>query len=73
MIMASKSTVNYLTGCIEAKVTAVKMRAEMIQPGTPASDRIADLLRELSRSLDEFGTRSVGIYNDAHLAQGVAE
>jgi hypothetical protein len=68
--LASKSTVHYLTGCIDAKITAVKMRAEMIEPGTPASDRVADLLRELSSALNDFDARSVAVLNDAVAYRG---
>jgi hypothetical protein len=66
--MASKSKLEHLAGQVDTKIEAIKMRAGFVQPGTPASDRLADLLRELSTALDDFGTRSVDIYNVAYQA-----
>lgn len=61
--MASASNLNYLTEAIDAKITAIKTRLEVVTPGSEQSDRAAQLLRELSSALTDFDTRSVDIYN----------
>lgn len=66
--MASKSKIDHLRGVVHTKLDAIDTRAGFVVPGTPASDRFADLLRELSVALDDFGTRSVDIYNAAYQA-----
>jgi hypothetical protein len=61
--MASKSNLTYLEGAVRDKVAAILSRSETLAAGTEASDRMADLLRNLSSMLTDYDTQSVDIYN----------
>jgi len=56
--MASKSTTTYLSTEVNDKLYAIRTRLNFIAAGTPESDRAADLLRELSATLDAVDERA---------------
>jgi hypothetical protein len=68
--MASKSKITHLAGQVDTKIDAILTRANCAVPGSPASDRFVELLRDLSAALDTFGTRSVDVYNTVATGQG---
>lgn len=68
--MASKSHLKYLEGAVREKTHAILARSEILAGGTEPSDRMAELLRELSTTLDEFDLRSVDIRNAAAQMRG---
>ena len=68
--MASKSNLTYLEGVVRAQVTAILFRSEMLAGGIEASDKMADLLRNLSAMLTDYDTQSVDIMNQAARMRG---
>jgi hypothetical protein len=68
--MASKSKLSYLEGEVREKVNTILARSEILAGGTEASDRMADLLRNLSSALTDYGTQSVDIRNQAAQMRG---
>lgn len=68
--MASKSQLHHLEGAVREKTNSILARSEILAGGTEPSDRMAELLRELSSTLDDFDLRSVDIRNQAAQMRG---